>query len=119
MYVGMELIISKNSSVKKCTNEAQAKDSYKKFYGLYNLESEMISQCSHACEKISYNLKMNDFHSNSYMGQGNYANSTSQIGKGVIVLLSFLTNLVEERNETLIYDFPNFLSAGMYLYMYT
>jgi len=44
---------------------------------------------------------------------GNSLKFDDLVGKGVMIYLSFVNNLVEEKNEVLIYDFPNFLAAGI------
>jgi hypothetical protein len=106
----METFTANNSH--KCTNETQAIKGINKFVNLKNLDFQLFNQCSQPCRKISYKLTMNTYHTNSLVDPGNYIQFESLTGKGVIISLSFLNNFVEERNETLIYDFPNFLAAG-------
>jgi hypothetical protein len=112
----MEIFISNNNSVKPCTNETEAMENSLKFHAMYKLESALTSECPVPCKRVSYKLTMNDYHINSFVDTENRVISESQIGKSVILFLSFLTTLVEEETETLIYDFPNFLAAGTQLF---
>ena len=108
----METFIANISLVKPCTNETEAKESYKKYLSLKNLASNLTSTCLHPCQETTYKLITNDYHKNSLIDPDNELGSQYILGKGLFISFSFLNNFVEEKTEALVYDFPSFLAAG-------
>ncbi len=111
--IGMETFLQNNSLVKECPNETKAIECYETFFNLINLGSNLTSKCLNPCQQINYKMITNLYPINALIDPGKSLEFDPFVGKGVIIFFSFVNNLVEEKKETLIYDFPNFLAAGI------
>ncbi len=109
----METFLQNKSLVKECTNETKAKACYETFFNLITLGTNLTSKCLNPCQQTTYKMITNSYPINTLTDPGNSLKFDHLVGNGVMIFLSFVNNLVEEKNETLIYDFPNFLAAGI------
>ena len=97
---------------KECENDDNARKTYNQFVNLVQRDSkkEWISECPVPCEQTIFDLKLEKYHQNSIVKQGN--SSHPLVSKGVMFLLQYDKFVIEEHVETLIYDTGNFLAQA-------
>jgi len=74
-----------------------------------NIYSNTFLGCSFPCKQIGYHYKLSNYHINTWI---NTSENVQNVEEVVYLVVTFNSFLVEERVETLVYDFGNFLAAA-------
>ena len=109
----MEGLLGKESTLKPCQdNVSAANTAVYLVYVAYNGDKDKwLSACPLPCKQISYNANIRYFHETSFLDP--YNSFGENFSAAFIVLsISYETLLIEEHEESLVYDITNFLAAA-------
>ena len=109
----MEGLLKKESTLKPCQDNMSAANTalYFVHVAYYGDKDKWLSACPLPCKQISYNANIRYFHETSFLDPYNsYGEKFS--ASFIVLTISYETLLIEEHEESLVYDVTNFLAAA-------
>ena len=109
----MEGLLVKENTLKPCQDNVTAANTANHLVNVayYGDKDKWLSACPVPCKQISYNANIRYFHETSFLDPSNKF-SDNFLASFIMLAISYETLLIEEHEESLVYDITNFLAAA-------